>query len=314
MKEFTLFGFISNLKINYSKSEAMNISIPTKSLDNIKPNCPFKWETSALTYLGIWLTPRLTHTYEHNLLPLLKTISIDLKTWNAQHFSWFGRIAICKMNILPKVLYLFRNIPLKIPQSFFKTLQSIQSKFIWAHKKPRVKFTLLTQANETGGMGIPDFRNYYYASHVTRIIDWHCHRRLKDWVELEDMLSHNSIQFSPWIPWTSQPEIIKSHPLIGTTLAIFHKLTKIPSLSTHLSPLTPLRNNPDFIPGMEITTYAPLIQINPSWPCAASRIRNLKILQLSRQITTTQTYHYGHIFNVAATSTRHPKKQASADH
>lgn len=57
MNEFSPFGYVSNLKINYSKSEAMNISIPTKTLKTIKSNCPFKWEDSVLKYLGIWLTP-----------------------------------------------------------------------------------------------------------------------------------------------------------------------------------------------------------------------------------------------------------------
>lgn len=193
---------------------------------------------------------------------LLKTICTDLQTWHPWCFSRFGQVAICKMTILSRVLYLFRNLPIKIPQSFFKVLHSTQLKFIWAHKKPRVKFTLLTQAKERGGMGIPDFRNYYFALHVTRIIDWHCHQKLKDWVELEHALSHTSIRFSLWIPWTSYPAAVKSHPLVGTTLAIFHKLTRLSNFTSHLSPLTPLQNNPTFYQEWEITPYAPLTQTN----------------------------------------------------
>lgn len=38
-------------------------------------------------------------------------------------------------------------------------------------------------------MGLPDFKKYYFASHITRIIDWHCHADLKVWVSLEEEMS-----------------------------------------------------------------------------------------------------------------------------
>lgn len=173
-------------------------------------------------------------------------IRTDLTAWHPWHFSWFGRAAICKMTILSKVLYLFRNLPIKIPQSFFKTLHAAQMNFIWAHKHPRVWFALLTQSKARGGMGIPNFRHYYLASHVTRIVDWHCHFKFKDWVGLEEALNPISIRFTPWTPWNSYSKDLKSHALVGITLAIFHNLTKFPKFSSHLSPLTPLQDNPDF--------------------------------------------------------------------
>lgn len=188
LKEFSLFGSISNLKINFSKSKVMNISIPTDTINSIKHICPFKWVDSAIKYLGIWLNPTLSKLCERNFIPLLKMITTDLRSWHPRHFSWFGRAAICKMIILPRVLYLLRNIPIKIPQTFFKVLHSTQMTFIWAHKCPRVKFALLTQSKEKRGMSIPDYKKYYYAFHITRIIDWHCHYKFKDRVDLEDAI------------------------------------------------------------------------------------------------------------------------------
>lgn len=117
-------------------------------------------------------------------------------------------------------------------------------------------------------MGIADFRTYYLASHVTRIIDWHCHYKIKDWVELEEILSPMSIRYSPWIPWKSLPANIRSHPLVGTTLATFNKLTKLKNFSSQLSPLTPLQNNPDFLPGVgnrflqSVDTNRPLLAMH----------------------------------------------------
>lgn len=60
MKEFLLFGYVSNLKINYTKSEEMNVTIPDALLKEIRTDCLFRWETSALKYLGVWLTPQLS--------------------------------------------------------------------------------------------------------------------------------------------------------------------------------------------------------------------------------------------------------------
>lgn len=212
MKEFSLYGYISYLKINFTKSEAMNITLPEKILRNAQANSPFKWETWALKYLGVWLTSQLSQTLDRNFLPLLKTIGKDLQSWHIKNFSWFGRAAICKMSILPRILYLFRTLPIKIPQSFFKKLQSIQLDFVWAHKQPRIKFDLITRPKERGGMGPPDYRKYYYASHITRNVDWHCHQNLKDWVSLESELSPIPLKFSPWIPWTGYPLTLKLHP------------------------------------------------------------------------------------------------------
>lgn len=183
----------------------MNITLSETNLKTAQNNSPFVWVTSAIKYLGIWLTPRLSSIFDRNFPPLFKTIEKDLQDWHPKHFSWFGRAAICKMTVLPKILYLLRTLPIKIPQSFFKALHSMQMKFIWAYKPPCIKSILLTRPKEMGGMGIPDFKAYYYASHITRIIDWHCHSNLKDWVLIENDMSTVPLQFSPWVPKTRYP-------------------------------------------------------------------------------------------------------------
>lgn len=163
-------------------------------------NSPFKWESVAIKYLGIWLTPKLSSTFDHNFPPILKSIEKDPKEWHPKYFSWFGRAAICKMTVLPKILYLFCTLPIKLPRSFFKALHSLQMKLIWAHKSPRIKSILLTRPKALEGLGIPDFKAYYHASHIGRIIDWHCHSNLKDWVSMENDMGTVPLHFSPWIP------------------------------------------------------------------------------------------------------------------
>lgn len=251
MKEFGLYGYVSNLKINYSKSEALNISLNTHSLSSAMANSPFKWDPKKLKYLGVNLTPQISSLYDQNFPSLLKSIDRDLHNWHSGTFSWFGRAAIIKMTVLPKLLYVIRTLPIKLPPSLFKTLRTLFVRFIWAHKKPRIKLEALMKAKEMGGLGVPNLRDYYLASHAARIIDWHCHRDSKDWVGLEMALFSTPLSFAPWLKWSNYPDELKHHPITGTTLKLLHDLPRGKVITSALGPLTQMKDNPGFIPGLD---------------------------------------------------------------
>lgn len=149
---------------------------------------------------------------------------------------------------------------IKLPWCLFKILCSILLRFLWAHKKTRIKYNTLLRIKEHGAMGLPNLRDYYLASHLTRIIDWHCHQDTKDWVNWEMSLNPIPLKFTPWIPWLSYPVSIKQHPLTGITLNVIHGLAKEAEIPSSHGPLTPLKDNPDFFPCMGNLLFRSLLQ------------------------------------------------------
>uniref|UniRef100_A0A670IZP3 Reverse transcriptase domain-containing protein n=1 Tax=Podarcis muralis TaxID=64176 RepID=A0A670IZP3_PODMU len=176
LEEMEEFGKLAGFKLNKSKTKMIVKNLDQDKIELLQQQTEIE-VVKKVKYLGLWLTNKNIDLYKNNYIPVWNGIKKNLEVWARMKLSFWGRISMVKMMVLPKMLFLFQTIPIIKGTKNFKEWQKAISRYVWEGKKPRIKFKILTDITDRGGFALPDMRLYYEAA---------CLCWIKEWIKLED--------------------------------------------------------------------------------------------------------------------------------
>lgn len=245
------FSFISGYKLNLGKSELFPLNATARKYP--LHNFPFKISLHSFTYLGIQVTSKFRNLFKANFTPCVARMQQDFERWSLLPLNLAARINSVKMNTLPKFSYLFQCIPIFLPQAFFRKIDSLILEFIWNKKPPRLRRDFLQRPKPLGGMALPNFRFYYWATNLRILQYWFRSDAFHPppaWLAMESFSSkpvsltalvHSPINcsFSPYV----------KNIIVKTTLRIWNQFKRHFGLQT-FSTSAPLVANHAFAPSI----------------------------------------------------------------
>lgn len=247
------FGDISGYKVNNTKSSILLLN-SNERRNPISEVIQFN-VVEHFKYLGVNILPKLENIVDANYKPLMLEITESIDRWMSLPVSIIGRINILKMNTLPKLLYLFQNIPLPPPSDLFLKMKTLFVRFIWNNRRARLRLSLLYSPFDRGGLKCPNLLWYYWAAQLRSIMFYFSTGESPHWTEME---SHNlTLPLPSYIYSDTAKKLRKQtkNPIVKHMLRVWYDVQKYLKESNSISPYSPIWANQFFVPGRADATF-----------------------------------------------------------
>lgn len=273
MKILQTFNSYSGYKLNISKTQVLLFN--HKPSEEITTKYNIKWDNRKIKYLGVFLSKDPTSLYQDNYNPINQKIRSDIQRWSTYPLDLTNRINVVKMNILPRLLYLFQSLPIDIPTKQFIEWDRMLSRFIWEGKRPRVRFSTLQLPKDKGGMALPNLKFYFYAAQLRFVCCWCDPGYFAKWKEIESCTDGYQIQ--TLLGEDSIPNDIRDclSPITRFTIETWYKVVKQFKLNRERKVLKLIYLDQEFKPAKHDSTFK--IWSNKGVTALCTIIKNRKV-------------------------------------
>ena len=234
------FGYLSGYKVNLSKSALMLVNIDRSEV-TIPPQLMV---TDEVTYLGIKISPSLSTIAKTNYSLVSRKIEDDINRWKHLPSSVPARIAVVKMNILPRVNFISSMIPLAPPVGYWKRLDTLLRKYIWNGKKPAIKWSVLQYRKSGGGWTLPNFKLYHWSFVLRSLNVWLDNDNTTSWKGLEwELLNRVRTPDFLLMGISTRKCDLYYGPIFSSLLQVFRAVEKFVGYESKWCKSSPLWNN-----------------------------------------------------------------------
>uniref|UniRef100_A0A3B1K1Q0 Reverse transcriptase domain-containing protein n=1 Tax=Astyanax mexicanus TaxID=7994 RepID=A0A3B1K1Q0_ASTMX len=242
------YGMYSGYVLNIHKTQVLTFNFTPPQ--EFGPNLNFNWHLSHIKYLGVYIPKDLSQLFDLNYNHITKKICNDLNRWDLLPLGFGDRVRTIKMNILPRLLYLFLSLPVEIPLNQFRNWNKYISRFIWGKKRPRVKLSTLHLPRESGGMALPSLRDYYISAQLRPLVCWCNPSYEAKWKTMELSLKDMPIQSLLGLVGREKDLLQTANQWVNLSLKVWREVVKHFQLQKEIKLLRWPAYDTDFMPAL----------------------------------------------------------------